>query len=239
MKYIYLFLVLLVTTITFGQNINQFDANGKRHGIWKKTFENTNILRYEGEFFHGKEIGLFKFYKNIRKKAVLTATKQFNKTNNKAYVKFLSSRGKLISEGEMIGKTYVGVWKYYQNRNTNLLTLEHFDGHGILDGERSVYYENGQIAEKQFYKAGKLDGISVWYSENNIVLKEYAYVNGELHGVSKFFNPKGELITEGRYKNGKKHGIWKFYENGKLIKEKDFSYKAKYVKKGNKYIKNE
>lgn len=231
MKFIHLYIFLFVSSMTFGQNINQLDDNGKRHGIWKKTFESTKILRYEGEFFHGKEIGLFKFYKNLRNKAILSATKQFNKTDNKAYVTFLSSRGKLISEGQMDGKTYIGEWKYYQNRNDNLLTLENFDNQGILEGERFVYYENGQIAEKQFYKAGKLDGISVWYSESNITLKEYAYVNGELHGVSKFYNPKGELITEGHYKKGKKHGIWKYYENGKLIKEKYFSYKPKLKKK--------
>ncbi len=230
MKHIFIFLLSLLTSLTFAQNINQFDANGKRHGIWKKTFDDTKVLRYEGEFLHGKEIGLFKFYKNIKKKAVLTATKQFNKTDNIAYVTFLSSRGKLISEGKMDKKKYIGEWKYYQKRNDNLLTLENYNAKGILEGERFVYYENGQIAEKQFYKNGKLEGKSIWYSEKNIVLKEFIYLNGELHGASKYYNPKGELITEGQYKKGKKHGIWKYYENGKLIKEKDFTYKPKYIK---------
>lgn len=230
MKHFLIYFLSFFTSLIFAQNINQFDANGKRHGIWKKTFEDTNVLRYEGEFYHGKEIGLFKFYKNIRKKAVLTATKKFSKDNNIAYVTFLSSRGKLISEGKMNGKKYIGEWKYYQNRNDNLLTLEHYNDEGNLDGERFVYYENGQIAEKQRYKNGKLDGASVWYTENNVVIKEFIYVNGELHGVSKYYNPKGALITEGQYKRGKKHGIWKYYENGKLIAEKDFTYKPKYIK---------
>ena len=231
MKRFFSLLFLTICSFAFSQSINQFDENGKRHGKWKKNFEGTNIVRYEGEFFHGKEIGLFKFYKNINKRAVLTATKQFNKQDNTAYVTFLSSRGKVISEGKMEGKKYVGDWKYYQNRNNNLLTLEHYNDDGILDGERFVYYENGQVAEKQLYKDGKLDGISIWYTENNSVLKRFTYVNGTLHGVSKFFNAKGELIAEGKYKNGKKDGVWKYYENGKLIKEKDFTYKPKYIKK--------
>lgn len=230
MKHFLIYFLSFFTSLIFAQNINQFDANGKRHGIWKKTFEDTNVLRYEGEFYHGKEIGLFKFYKNIRKKAVLTATKKFSTDNNIAYVTFLSSRGKLISEGKMDGKKYIGEWKYYQNRNDNLLTLEHYNDEGHLDGERFVYYENGQIAEKQRYKNGKLDGASVWYSEDNVVIKEFLYANGELHGVSNCYNPKGELITEGQYKKGKKHGIWKYYENGELITEKDFTYKPKYIK---------
>lgn len=227
MKLIYISLVLLITNFGYTQEINQFDADGKRHGIWKKTFENTKILRYEGEFLHGKEIGLFKFYKNIDKKAVLTATKQFNKQDNKADVKFLTVKGKIISEGQLNGKTYIGTWKYYQKRSNQLLILEHYNDSGKLHGERFVYYKNGQIAEKQNYMAGKLEGVSVWYSLNNVVLKAFIYVGGELHGISKYYNPKGELITKGQYKNGKKHGVWKYYENGKLMNEKDFTYKPK------------
>jgi len=224
---------LFITSIGLSQDINQFDANGKRHGIWKKKFENTNILRYEGEFLHGKEIGLFKFYKKSNNKAVLSATKQFNEHNTIAEVKFFTSRGKLISEGEMDGKTYIGTWKYYQKSTNNLLILEHFDNLGRLTGERMVYYNNGQIAEKQNYKAGKLDGLSLWYSKDNVLLKEYIYENGELHGMSKFYNSNGDLIVEGLYKRGKKHGIWKYYENGELIEEKDFTYKPKYTKAKN------
>lgn len=231
MKFIYFTLIIFITTIVSAQDINQFDANGKRHGIWKKYFDDTTVLRYEGEFVHGKEIGLFKFYKNINKKAVLTATKQFNESDNLAEVKFYTSKGKVISEGKMNGKTYVGTWKYYQKKSNDLLILEHFDDLGKLTEERFVYYENGQVAEKQNYKEGKLNGVSVWYSEKNVVLKEFIYVNGELHGISKYYNPKGELLVEGYYKRGKKDGIWKYYEDGKITNEKDFTYKPKYIKK--------
>jgi antitoxin component YwqK of YwqJK toxin-antitoxin module len=231
MKTVYTILFLLITVFGSSQEINQLDANGKNHGIWKKNFDDTNVLRYEGEFFHGKEIGVFKFYKNIKKKAVLTATKRFNHTNNKAYVTFFASTGKVISEGEMDGKKHIGEWKYYQKTNDKLLTLEHYNDAGILNGERLVYYPNGQIAEKQIYKNGKLEGISVVYSDKNVLLSEVVYSDGELHGASKYYTPKGELIAEGSYKNGKKDGVWKYYENGKLTDEKDFTYIPKYIKK--------
>jgi antitoxin component YwqK of YwqJK toxin-antitoxin module len=218
---------LIFSSSIFSQDINQFDANGKRHGIWRKTFEDTNVIRYEGAFLNGKEIGLFKFYKNIKGKAILTASKEFNQNNNISEVKFYTPKGKVISEGNMDGKTYIGTWKYYQKNTNNLLILENFNNSGMLKGERFVYYENNQIAEKQNYKEGKLDGISLWYSESGKILKEFVYINGELHGLSKFYNPKGELLVEGNYKRGKKEGVWKYYENGKLKEEKDFSYKRK------------
>jgi antitoxin component YwqK of YwqJK toxin-antitoxin module len=213
------------------QEINQFDINGKRDGIWKKNFEDSNVLRYEGAFLHGKEIGLFKFYKNIKNRAVLTATKEFKENDNKAFVKFLASTGKVISEGVMDGSKYIGEWKYYQKTNNTLLTLEHYTDFGILDGERFIYFPNGQVAEKQFYKNGKMEGFFVGYSEKNVVLKETIYVNGELHGIAKYYSPKGELVVEGAYKKGKKDGVWKYYEDGKLTEEKDYTYIPKYIKK--------
>lgn len=223
MKVIYSLLIAIVFTgVAAAQSFNQFDDNGKRHGKWQKKYEGTDVLRYEGEFFHGKEIGLFKFYKNYRNKAVLSATKQFNPENELAEVKFFTSSGKLVSEGQMNGKTYVGTWKYYQKNNDNLLTLEHYNDKGQLDGERFVYYPNGQAAEKQNYVAGKLHSESVWFSENNVIVKSYHYENGELHGPAKFFNKKGELICEGNYKNAEKHGVWKYYENGNLDKQEKF-----------------
>ncbi|WP_396600765.1 toxin-antitoxin system YwqK family antitoxin [Algibacter sp. R77976] len=221
----------MCSSIMFAQNVNQFDANGKRHGIWKKHFEDTNIIRYEGQFAHGKEIGLFKFYKNYKKKAILSATKLFNENNNRAAVKFLASNGKVISEGEMYGKTYIGTWKYYQKNSDQLLTVEHYNDKGELIGERLVYYPSGQLAEKKNYSNGKLHGESFWLSEKNVVLKSYIYENDELHGKAQFYNPKGELLSEGQYKRGKKDGVWKFYEDGKLIRKKDFTYKPKYIKK--------
>jgi antitoxin component YwqK of YwqJK toxin-antitoxin module len=231
MKNVFTILFLLVTTLVLSQEVNQFDANGKRHGIWKKNFDNSNVIRYEGTFLNGKEIGLFKFYKNIDNKAVLTATKEFNETDTKAYVKFLASTGKVISEGQMEGKNYIGEWKYYQKTNDKLLTLENYTDSGILVGERLVYYPNEQIAEKKFYINGKLNGVSVGYSDKNVVLNELAYVDDELHGIAKYYSGKGDLIVDGQYKNGRKDGIWNYYEEGKLTEEKDFTYTPKFIKK--------
>lgn len=226
MRTIVLFVVLLVNGVVFAQNVNQFDANGERHGKWKKTFDGTNVTRYEGEFNHGKEIGQFRFYKNINAKPVLTATRDFSK-DGVAKVIFYASNGKIVSEGLMKGKIYIGPWKYYHNNSSQLMTLEHYDNSGVLNGDRIIYYPNGQIAEQSFYKNGKLDGKSNWYSEDGIIIKKYIYDNGNLNGKASFYDKAGELLIEGVYRNDKKHGIWKYYENGKLKEEKDFTVYSK------------
>lgn len=211
--------------------MNQFDANGKRHGIWKKTFEGTNQVRYQGEFYHGKEIGLFKFYKYIKKKSVLTATKQFNENHNIADVKFLSSRGKVISEGKMNGKIYIGKWIYYHNNSEKIMTVENYNDDGLLHEKRLVYFNNGKLTEETHYINGRKEGVSKWYSKKGAVLKSFIYVNNELHGISKYYDEDGVMLVQGHYKRGKKTGVWNYYNNGKLVKQKDFSYVPKYKKK--------
>jgi antitoxin component YwqK of YwqJK toxin-antitoxin module len=218
MKFKFLSLFLIVTSLVYAQDINQFDENGKRHGVWKKNFEGTKQLRYEGQFDHGKEVGEFKFYKLVKKKSVLTATKLFD-LDGSAYVKFLASTGKTISEGKQLGKLYVGEWKYYHNKSDKVMTLEHYNNKGSLEGERLVYYKDGVVAERANYVDGKKQGIYYGYSVKGVVLRELNYENDELNGLAKHFNGKGELLAEGNYYKGKKKGIWKYYENGELVKE--------------------
>ncbi|OBX23199.1 MULTISPECIES: toxin-antitoxin system YwqK family antitoxin [Bizionia] len=226
MKQILFVLALFMGFMSFAQTLNQFDANGKRDGKWKKNFEGTDVVRYEGAFQHGKEIGVFKFYKNIKGEPVLTATRAFNPNTDTAKVTFLGSTGKVISEGFMRDKTYIGEWKYYHNNGTQIMTLEHYSNKGLLEGARYVYYLSGQVAEKTLYEIGKLHGKTLGYAENGTVIKEHHYKMGNLHGEAKFYDEAGGLLVEGSYRNDQKHGIWKYYENGTLKEEKDFTPKT-------------
>lgn len=227
MKNLILIALFLFVNPFYSQDINQYDSEGQRHGVWKKTFDGTKAIRYEGQFNHGKEVGLFKFYKYIDKKSVLSATKQFNELDDITNVKFYSSKGKVISEGKMTGKKFVGRWNYYHKNSNQFLRIENYDNNGIQQGELLVYYKNGQLAEKSNFLLGKLQGASTWYNEEGIIIKEYIYDNNELHGLAKHYSNSGKLIVEGHYKKNKKHGVWKYYENGKLVKEKNFTRQSK------------
>ncbi len=227
MKFLFSIILLLMYSFSFAQTLNQFDTNGNRHGIWKKYFEGTKSVRYEGEFNHGKEIGLFKFYKYIDKKSVLSATKEINDSNHIAQVKFFSSQGNIISMGKMNGKKFIDTWTYFHKNSEEVLRIEHYDDSGLQQGELMVYYKNGELAEKSNYLNDKLEGNSSWYNENGIKIKEFTYSIDLLHGPSKYYTNSGILLVEGIYKKGKKHGIWKYYENGILKEEKDFTRKSK------------
>ena len=225
-----LILTFFLTNVT-AQSINQLDAKGERHGLWKKNFEKTNEPKYEGTFEHGKEVGTFKFYKLVDGKAKLSATREFLPDSDNINVKFFTSKGKVVSEGMMKDKLFIGKWIYYQNKSKGILMTENYNPQGVLEGEKLVYYENGQLAEKSIYVNGAIDGISMWYSEKGLVVKEFSYNKGELHGMSKYYDKDGKLLAEGLYRNDKKHGIWKYYENGEFTEEKDYTVYSKNPKK--------
>lgn len=216
---------------SFSQNtVNQFDENGNRHGYWTKNFEGTQQMRYEGNFENGKEVGLFKYYKLDGKKSVLSATKLFNANNNITDVKFFTSKGKLVSEGSMNGKLFIGKWTYYHKNNDDVLKTEHYNDAGELHGESITYFENGIMAEKLQYQNDKLNGMCEWYTKNGNLFKSSEFRNDELHGLAKTYNEKGELIIEGAYQSDLRTGIWKYYENGKLSEERLYDENGRWVK---------
>ncbi len=225
-------LTLIVINVRGQVAINQYDEDGKRHGKWSKNFENTDLIRYEGQFNHGKETGEFRFYQKIGKTSKLAAIKVFDENTGIADVRFLTLKGKVISEGKMRGKAYVGKWKYYHKNSDRLMSVEHFNDDGLLDGKKSVYYSNGQLAEEMTFSLGKKEGTSTYYAPDGKLMKVYEYRDDQLHGPSKHYDDNGLIMIEGSYRNGKKHGIWNYYKNGEFFEEKNFSL-APRRKKGN------
>ena len=214
-----LIFIIILTTVNAQKSVNQFDNAGKRHGFWTKSYHQTNQKRYEGVFQHGKEIDSFKYYTLSKGKSVLSAVKVFNKKDSLADVTFLASNKKVISEGKMNGKRFIGQWVFYHKNSTAKMIVENYNEAGKLEGERNVYYKNGSVAEKAFYKNGKLNDEAKWFSENDILIKSSHYAADELNGKTTNYDVSGTKIAEGEYISNQKKGIWKYYKNGKLTKE--------------------
>jgi antitoxin component YwqK of YwqJK toxin-antitoxin module len=60
MKYIF-YLLLFFSLSSSAQSINYVDADGKKQGVWKKTYKDGN-LRYEGAFKNDVAQGIFYYY---------------------------------------------------------------------------------------------------------------------------------------------------------------------------------
>ncbi|MCA0132020.1 toxin-antitoxin system YwqK family antitoxin [Winogradskyella alexanderae] len=216
-----LIFTITLTTCLGQQSVNQYDKNGERHGYWTKNYDGTDQKRYEGNFINGKEVGTFKFYKLKDGKSVLSATKEFNESDDIAKVTFYTSAKKIVSHGKMIRKNFIGKWIYYHNNSDAIMIEEHYNDKGLLDGKRLVYYENGNIAEDTYYKNGKLNGEAQWYTKAKQYIRTVEYLNGERHGQTINYDGKGNRASEGMFQKDQKVGVWKYYKDGVLSKEID------------------
>lgn len=231
MRYILLF-ILSSFLVTAQEKVNQLDTNGKRHGLWKGTHEESKRPRYEGTFEHGKEVGVFKYFDDTKAGTVI-ATRDFSKGDGTCYVIFYNQKSNKVSEGVLKNKLPEGQWKYYHLDSPQLMTVEFYKA-GKLEGERKVFYKNGSVAEISHYKNGLLEGNYKKFGENEKLLEDINYKQGELHGAVAYYDGNGNLEFKGSYNNGRKVGYWETYEKGKLVKkEKVTHYTRKTFKMDN------
>jgi antitoxin component YwqK of YwqJK toxin-antitoxin module len=209
-----LLVALLVLSIPLSlmaqEKFNQFNSKGKRHGIWKKNFDNGN-LRYTGTFNNGKEVGEFKYYSSTNSEHPIIVKKFDAKGIAKVF--FYSEKGILESEGVMKGKHRIGKWIFFAKDGKTLISEENYK-EGELEGQVITYYPNGQPTEVFNYKNGKIHGLVRRYSDEGIVLDEVMYEHGKRNGLAKYYNTKGELLYSGHYENDLKVGNWVYTKEG-------------------------
>lgn len=222
MKRLLLLLSIFFIANVSAQEINQLDENGKRHGRWEKKYEGTNNLRYQGQFNHGKEVGAFKFYHKEPKGPHPSCIKEFAIDSDTITVKYYSSKGVFLSEGQTKGKLRVGVWKSYE-RNTGVLVEEENYVAGKLEGIKTSYYNDGKILQTQMFKNDVLHGKKIMYAPNGKISSEYNFVNGKSHGYFVEYDENGKKKFTGKYTMNKPRGIWKYYTDGKLTKSTDYT----------------
>lgn len=220
------FTCFFMSEITNAQKINQFDANNKRTGVWKKYHPNKRI-RYTGEFLNGKEVGVFKFY-DITDSRNPTTIKTYSSNSNQVLVEFYSLKGVLQSKGYMQDRKRVGKWNYFFPDGKIMSEEMYVDGK--LDGKLFNYYPNGKPAEISDYKNGLKNGESQKYSSKGILIEVVTYKNGKPNGVAKFFELTGLLKETGVYENGKRVGKWEYYIDGEVASDEEMNKKKTYTK---------
>lgn len=102
-------------------------------------------------------------------------------------------------------------------------TLNRYDPDGLKTGKWIVRWkETGQIANVEFYVAGKKTGLCTYYDENGRLQNEIEYLNDSIHGIFKFYSPTGQKEVS-EFKNGKQEGITRYYNyKGQLTEEFEY-----------------
>lgn len=218
-----------ISMVKAQSTINKFDENGKRHGIWKKYYNNER-LRYQGQFKHGKEIGVFKYYSAASSDNPV-AIKEYNDENDIANVSFYTENGLLLSKGKMQGKKRVGKWLFFHEDGKTVMSEENYLD-GLLDGAYKTFYKTGKPTEIAFYKNGLLDSVYRKYSIKGHLYQHFTYKGGKLNGKAVYYNRKtGLLTTKGQFTENVRTGVWENYVEGELVSTEQPNLKKERLKK--------
>lgn len=223
-------LAVLSFNFSFAQSdINKLDSEGRRHGVWKKYYNNDRI-RYQGEFNHGKEIGTFKYYSAASSDHPITI-KVYNNENDIADVTFYTETGVMQSKGKMRGKDRVGKWLFFHEDGKTVMSEENYTD-GKLDGEYKTFYNTGKPTEIAFYRRGLLDSTYRKYSIKGHLYQHFTYKEGKLNGPAVYYNRKtGIITTKGQFKDDVRVGTWENYMDGELVSTEQPNAKKEKPKK--------
>ena len=146
--------------------------DGKRHGRYKKYYENGQ-LHEEGQFKEGKKHGLSKSY---------------------------WENGRFETEVHWVDGKSHGPWKYHEKDGH--LKITGFFKEGKRNGPERWYFKSGQISWEGHYKNDKLHGPTKGYFENGKLEAEYHHIDGKIHGELKFYNKDSTLNRVEEWENG-------------------------------------
>ena len=207
--------ISLVFIVFFGslnaQQINTIDANGLKQGQWKKFYESTNALFYEGQFEDNKPIGTFRhYYKNGKLRSV---TKYYGDT---ARAEVFTIKGKILAKGIFIDQKKDSTWVYFSDHG-KISQKENFYK-GNKTGLEETYYPSGQVASQIEFINGTENGNFVMFYSNGNIENEGEYLNGQYNGNYIYYYDNGKKMYEGLYEIGRKNKLWVYYHSDGLIK---------------------
>lgn len=106
---------------------------------------------------------------------------------------------------------------YYENGNKQ--AIEHYQS-DLLQGAYEEYYSNGQLSFTGSYKNNEMEGLWIKYDEEGNLAEKVHFENNEENGPFKEYHPNGKLAAEGSYLGGDfEHGELRIYdEQGVLVK---------------------
>lgn len=206
--------LMLINLETNAQEaLNQTDAQGRKQGIWKKTYPNGK-LRYEGRFEQGIPVGEFRHYHENGK---LKALVRHAGDGQRAEAEIYNEEGLLTARGAYFREQKDGEWKYFFPGKNQLSAVEYWK-EGKPAGTWKVYFIGDTVVSEYWsYAGGKKQGPWRQFFSDSSPRLEATYRNDELEGTYKVFYPGGKLRVEGNYVQGLRVGEWKYYtEDGKL-----------------------
>jgi antitoxin component YwqK of YwqJK toxin-antitoxin module len=210
-----------------GQTINQKDAQGRKQGVWQKTYPKSRAFEYKGQFKDDKPVGTFTYYyPSTKVKAII---KHDEKTGRSAALMYQES-GVIFARGIYRNQLKDSIWEYYGP--SGRLSKKETYSNDKLNGKTIVYYvpenpedKSQRPAKVTNYVNDVVEGEVIEYFESGTVKSKATYRNGVKEGIYTINHPDGSKMILERYKKGERHGWCCTYnETGKETGKKYFYY---------------
>jgi MORN repeat variant len=133
----------------------------------------------------------------------------------------------------LIGDTLISKSDFAKNQTTlDSTRLKHLEFKPITDGQKKIYYLNGNLYGQGEIKNRKENGFWVYWHENGQKAREGNFDEGKKIGMHTYWYPNGNLRGVGNFKNDKYNGKWtqykgdgsepvvQYYKDGVLIPKK-------------------
>jgi len=197
------------------EDINRYDRELKKHGIWKTFYENGNLKSHQ-TYFHGNLNGASKMYK-------INGGIEFVEDNKNRGIK------KSIKKDIKLSKT----------KNKEGLTIEGVINKKKKNGLFKVYDQNNKLIKQEYYRndtlffSGEVDslnnknGLWIYYYSNGKVKKKGGYKNNQKNGPWEFYYDNNDIEQKGSYENGKPVGVWTWWYKNKKERRKEEYIKGK------------
>lgn len=222
MKSSLILFIMLISSLAFGQ-VNQLDSRGRKQGKWEKTYPESAVFQYRGQFKDGKPVGKFTyFYESSKVKAIINHNVG---EVGRSVAFFYHENGQVMSYGIYRNMKKDSIWVNY-NPAGKLSTTESFKN-DKLHGVTKVYFVTGElnvrtpvVATSKTYKNGEMHGEYKEFFVNGRTKLKGNYVNNVQDGAWEEFHLNGKRAATFRYLKGQKHGYQIAYdEGGKRIGE--------------------
>jgi antitoxin component YwqK of YwqJK toxin-antitoxin module len=216
--------LLMAFNLSAQGNLSPKDAKGKKHGEWRKLYDN-NKIRYTGTFEHGIPVNTFHYYFS---KGDLQTTNVFRGKTGNCYSLQYGDGKQLAAEGLYSNKDKDSTWTYY-NAEGRLVGRENYRN-GTKEGPLINYYPTGKIAETLNYEKGKKTGEWRQYYESGEPMAKGTYLNGSLQGPATYFFTTGKPRLKGSYVKGLMDGNWYHFDTNMKVKKKEVWRRGRLVK---------
>ena len=204
--------------------LNKVNKKDQKIGQWKVFYDNSNQLRYVGQFDNDVPVGDFIYY---YPSGDLSAKMEYV-NDSVSFVIHYHENGNVMGMGKFLDKQKDSTWKVF-NRQGQLI-LKSFYEFGIANGLQQVYYPTDRsegpsvVMEKYYMVNGLIDGKWQQFFKDGSIQAKGNYSEGSKSGEFVYFLEDGTIDARGSYTNNLKHGKCYYYSG-----ENNNSYEINYV----------